>query len=81
MTVGATVMSDTLSLVVFAICVSIFTTGFSALTLALLLAEIAGYILLVLLGLSRIAAYVLKHVENEEDTYFVAREELRRSLI
>ena len=28
-TVGATVMSDTLSLVVFAICVSIFTTGFS----------------------------------------------------
>ncbi|HEY2132403.1 MAG TPA: cation:proton antiporter, partial [Acetobacteraceae bacterium] len=28
--VGATVMSDTLSLVVFAVCVSIYTTGFSA---------------------------------------------------
>lgn len=49
-TVGATVMSDTLSLVVFAMCVSIYTTGFSASALALLLAEIAGYIVLVLFG-------------------------------
>jgi Kef-type K+ transport system membrane component KefB len=70
-TVGATVMSDTLSLVVFAICVSIYTTGFSASALALLLAEIGGYIVLVLVGLSRIAAYVLKRVEDEEDAYFV----------
>jgi Kef-type K+ transport system membrane component KefB len=70
-TVGATVISDTLSLVVFAICVSIYTTGFSASALTLLLAEIAGYIVLVLFGLSRIAAYVLKRVEDEEDAYFV----------
>jgi Kef-type K+ transport system membrane component KefB len=70
-TVGATVMSDTLSLVVFAICVSIFTTGFSVSALALLLAEIAGYIVLVLFGLSRLAAYVLKRLEDEEDAYFV----------
>ena len=70
-TVGATVMSDTLSLVVFAICVSIYTTGFSVYALALLLAEIAGYIVLVLFGLSRLAGYVLKRVEDEEDAYFV----------
>jgi Kef-type K+ transport system membrane component KefB len=70
-TVGATVMSDTLSLVVFAICVSVYTTGFSASGLALLLAEIIGYIVLVLFGLSRCAAYVLKRVEDEEDAYFV----------
>jgi len=69
--VGATVISDTLSLVVFAICVSIYTTGFSPSSLALLLAEIAGYIVLVLFGLSRLGAYVLKRVENEEDAYFV----------
>ena len=69
--VGATVMSDTLSRVVFAICVSIYTTGFSLSGLALLLAEIAGYIVLVLFGLSRLGAYVLKRVENEEDAYFV----------
>jgi len=69
--VGATVISDTLSLVVFAICVSIYTTGFSPSSLALLLAEIAGYIVLVLFGLSRLGAYVLKRVENEEDACFV----------
>jgi Kef-type K+ transport system membrane component KefB len=69
--VGATVMSDTLSLVVFAICVSIYTTGFSPSGLVLLLAEIAGYIGLVLFGLSRLGAYVLKRVEDEEDAYFV----------
>jgi Kef-type K+ transport system membrane component KefB len=69
--VGATVMSDTLSLVVFAVCVSIYTTGFSPTGVALLLAQIIGYIMLVLFGLSRVGAYVLKNVENEEDAYFV----------
>jgi Kef-type K+ transport system membrane component KefB len=69
--VGATVMSDTLSLVVFAICISVYTTGFSTSAVALLLAEIAGYIVLVLLGLSWVAGYVLKRVEGEEDTYFI----------
>jgi Kef-type K+ transport system membrane component KefB len=69
--VGATVMSDTLSLVVFAICVSIYTTGFSASGLALLLAEIIGYVILILFGLSRLAGFILKRVEDEEDAYFV----------
>jgi Kef-type K+ transport system membrane component KefB len=69
--VGTTVMSDTLSLVVFAICVSIYTTGFSPPGLALLLAEIVGYIALVLFGLSRLGAYLLTRVEDEEDAYFV----------
>jgi Kef-type K+ transport system membrane component KefB len=69
--VGATVMSDTLSLVVFAICISIYTTGFSPPGLALLLAEIVGYIVLVLFGLSRLGAYMLKRVEDEDDAYFV----------
>jgi hypothetical protein len=72
--VGATVMSDTLSLVVFAVCVSIYTTGFSPTGVALLLAQIIGYIMLVLFGLSRVGAYVLKNVENEEDAYFVVAE-------
>jgi Kef-type K+ transport system membrane component KefB len=69
--IGATVISDTLSLVVFAVCVSIFTTGFSASGLTLLLAEIVGYVLVVLFGLSRIGAYVLGRLEHEEDAYFI----------
>lgn len=46
-------------------------TGFSPTGVALLLAQIIGYIMLVLFGLSRVGAYVLKNVENEEDAYFV----------
>jgi Kef-type K+ transport system membrane component KefB len=69
--IGATVMSDTLSLVVFAVCVSIYTTGFSPSGLSLLLIEIVCYIVLVLYGLSRFGAFVLKKVEHEEDAYFI----------
>jgi Kef-type K+ transport system membrane component KefB len=69
--VGATVMSDTLSLVIFAVCVSIYTTGFSPSGLVVLLIEIVGYVVLMLFGLSRVGAYVLKKVEDEEDAYFI----------
>jgi Kef-type K+ transport system membrane component KefB len=69
--VGATVISDTLSLVVFAVCLSIYTTGFSPSGLALQLAEIVAYVTFVLFGLSYFGSYVLKRVEHEEDAYFV----------
>ena len=44
-TVGATVVSDTLSLVVFAICVPTYQTGFSMTSLGLQLLEIAIFVL------------------------------------
>jgi Na+:H+ antiporter len=70
-TYGATMLSDTLSLVVFAICVSTYTGGFSASKLALQLVEIAIFIPFILFGLSRIGAWALKRVEDDESTYFV----------
>jgi len=70
-TVGATVMSDTLSLVVYAICAGIYHSGFSALNLGVQLIEIAVFVPLVLFGLSRLGAYLLKRVENNEDSYFI----------
>ena len=69
--VGATVISDTLSLVVFAVCLSIYTTGFSPSGLALQLFEIIAYVVLVLFGLSYFGSYVLSRLEHEEDAYFV----------
>jgi Na+:H+ antiporter len=69
--VGATVVSDTLSLVVFAVCVSIYTTGFSPSGRVLLVAEIVGYVVLMMFGLGRLAAYLLRKVEDEEDAYFI----------
>jgi len=70
-TVGATVLSDTLSLVVFAVCVSTFVSGFSVAALAIQLVEIAVFVPLVLVGLSRLGMRVLKTVEDEEDAYFL----------
>ena len=52
-TVGATVLSDMLSLVVFAMCVSTFERGFSPSGLAMQLIEIAVFIPLLLVGLGR----------------------------
>jgi len=70
-TVGATVISDTLSLIVYAICAGIYHSGFSVLNLAVQLIEIAVFVPLVLFGLSRLGAYFLKKVENDENSYFI----------
>jgi Na+:H+ antiporter len=70
-TVGATVMSDTLSLVVFAMCVSTFERGFSFSGLAIQLAEVAVFIPLLVFGVGRAGGYLLKKVEQDEAAYFV----------
>lgn len=70
-TVGATVMSDTLSLIVYAICAGIYHSGFSVFNLGVQLIEIAIFVPLVLFGMSRLGAYLLKKLENDEDSYFV----------
>jgi Na+:H+ antiporter len=69
-TFGATVVSDTLSLVVFAICVSTFQRGFSVPALAVQLIEITIFIPFILFGLSRLGAYFLRKVSDEENAYF-----------
>jgi len=70
-TVGATVMSDTLSLIVFAICASTYHSGFSVSTLAIQIIEIAIFVPLILIGLSHLGAYLLKKLEADENAYFV----------
>ena len=70
-TFGATVLSDTLSLIVFAICVPIYQSGFSVFGLVVQLIEIAIFVPLILFGLSRLGAYILKKVEDDEDAYFI----------
>ena len=70
-TFGATVVSDTLSLVVFAICVSMFQRGFSVSELVVQLVEIAVFVPLILFGLSRLGAYFLGKVADDEGAYFI----------
>jgi len=70
-TYGATVMSDTLSLIVFALCVSTFKSGFSPSGLLIQVVEIAAFIPLLIFGISRIGGYFLKKVEKDQNAYFV----------
>ena len=70
-TIGATVLSDTLSLIVFAICVSTFTTGFSVSGLTIQLAEIAVFVPFILFGLSRAGAWALSRTKGDEETDFL----------
>jgi Na+:H+ antiporter len=69
--IGGTMVSDTLSLLVFAVCVPSFAGGFSASRLALQVIEIIVFVPVVLFALSRAGVYVLRKVENDEETYFV----------
>ena len=70
-TIGATLVADTLSLVVFGICVPVYTTGFSASGLALQIIEVAIFVPLVLIGVSRAGAWILNQVHHSQEAYFV----------
>jgi Kef-type K+ transport system membrane component KefB len=70
-TTGATLVSVTLSLLVFAACVSLYSSDFSVSGIAIQAIEIVVFIPLILFGLGRAGAWLLPRVENEEDTYFV----------
>ncbi|WP_051420088.1 cation:proton antiporter [Rhizobium sp. IBUN] len=69
--IGATLVADTLSLVVFGICVSVYTTGFSVSGLALQLIEVAIFVPLVLIGVSRVGAWILDKLRDHQEAYFV----------
>ena len=69
--IGATVVSDTLSLIVFALCVSIYTTGFSWSGFASQILEIIVFVPVILFGLSRAGAYVLNPLRRNEEAFFV----------
>ena len=69
--IGATIVSDTLSLIIFAICVSTYTTGFSESGLAVQIVEVAVFVPLILIGVSRAGAWILSKLRGNEEGYFV----------
>jgi len=70
-TIGATMVSDTLSLIIFGICVSTYTTGFSPSGLAVQIVEVAIFVPLILIGVSRAGAWILSKLRDNEAGYFV----------
>jgi Kef-type K+ transport system membrane component KefB len=69
--VGATVISDTVSLIIFAACVSAFVSGFSLAGLGVQMMEIAGFCAIILFGLHHAGGWLLRRTEHEEAAYFV----------
>ena len=70
-TMGATMVSDTLSLIIFGICVSTYTTGFSTSHLALQIVEVAIFVPLILIGVGRGGAWILSKLRDNQAGYFV----------
>jgi Kef-type K+ transport system membrane component KefB len=68
---GATMVSDTLSLLVFAVCVPLYASGFSVSGITIQVVEIVVFVPLVLFGLGRAGEHLLHRVEDEEETYFI----------
>jgi Kef-type K+ transport system membrane component KefB len=56
---------------VFAVCVSTNTTGFSPEGLAIQLIEIAVFVPLILIRLSRVGAYALSKMGSDEEAHFL----------
>jgi len=70
-TIGATMVSDTLSLIIFGICVSTYTTGFSPSGLAVQIVEVAIFVPLIVIGVSRAGAWILSKLQNNQSGYFI----------
>jgi Kef-type K+ transport system membrane component KefB len=70
-TIGATLVSDTLSLIIFGICVSTYTTGFSPSGLAVQIIEVVIFVPLILIGVSRAGAWILNKLRDNQASYFV----------
>ena len=70
-TIGATMVSDTLSLIIFGICVSIYTTGFSPSGVAIQIIEVIILVPLILIGVSRTGAWILSKLRDNHEAYFV----------
>jgi len=56
-TVGATIFTDTISLIILALCVSIHTMGFQPVDTAIMIGQIIVYILVVIFGLGKIVRW------------------------
>ena len=70
-TFGATVISDTLSLLVFAVCLATFQSGFTWSVLIVQVVEIAVFVPLILVGLSRLGARLFGKFEDRETADFI----------
>jgi Kef-type K+ transport system membrane component KefB len=66
-TIGGTVLTDFLSLLILAVCLPIHRSGFSASGFAMQLGEMLAYVLVVFVGLSALGRWLLVHVGGSKE--------------
>jgi Kef-type K+ transport system membrane component KefB len=66
-TIGGTVLTDLMSLLVLAVCLPIHTSGFSTPVFLLQIAEMAAFILIVLVGLSTAARWLIARMGGSKE--------------
>jgi Kef-type K+ transport system membrane component KefB len=69
-TVGATILTDILSLLVLTMCVTTFRSGFHALGLVLQLSELIGFVLVIVVGLGTIGKSLFDRFGRTDDAGF-----------
>jgi Kef-type K+ transport system membrane component KefB len=70
-TIGGTILTDLMSLLVLAICLPIHTSGFSTGVFVLQIVEMVVYVLIVLFGLSALGRWLLERMGNSKDKQLV----------
>jgi Kef-type K+ transport system membrane component KefB len=70
-TIGGTVLTDLMSLLILAVCLPIHTSGFSTSAFVLQVVELVAYILIVLVGLSALARWLIGRMGDSKDRQFV----------
>ena len=66
-TIGGTVLTDLMSLLVLAVCLPIHSSGFSTSALVLQIGELLAYILIVLVGLSAVSRWLLERMGDSKE--------------
>jgi Kef-type K+ transport system membrane component KefB len=70
-TIGGTILTDLMSLLVLAVCLPIHTSGFSAGVFVLQIVEMVVYVLVVFFGLSALGRWALKRLGDSKDKQLV----------
>jgi Kef-type K+ transport system membrane component KefB len=70
-TIGGTVFTDLMSLLVLAVCVPIHTAGFSISRFVLQIGELVGYVLCVFIGLSALGRWLIERMGGPKDRQVV----------
>jgi Kef-type K+ transport system membrane component KefB len=70
-TIGGTILTDLMSLLVLAVCLPIHTSGFSTSAFVLQIGEMVGFVLITIFGLSALGRWLLRRMGDSKENQVV----------